>query len=135
MATAKKVWKGEAVLAETNGYGGAVADLAADGAYDYTNDIDLETNGYEGALVQLEHDSSGTTDNIILGIFPSLDGTNFSDNPLFEIEYDASSGADTMEAAIVVKDLSHFRVGVKTNGTTDTFDYQITWDAWRWDVS
>ena len=135
MAIAKKTWKGEVVIAETNGYGGAVADLAADGAYDYTSNIDLETAGYEGALVQLEHDSSGTTDNIVLGIFPSLDGTNFSVNPIFEIEFDATGGADTREAVVVVKDLSHFRVGVKTTGTTDTFDYQITWDAWRWDVS
>ena len=135
MATAKKTWKGEATLVATNGYGGGTGDLAADQAWDLSADVDLEIDGYEGALIYLEHDSVGTTDNIILGIFPSVDGTDVADNPIFEIEFDASSGADTQEAPIVVKDLQHFKVGVKTNGTTDTFDYRIRWDAWRWDIS
>lgn len=135
MATAKKVWKGEATIKATDGYGGTDADLAADGAWDFSGDIDLETDGYEAALVYLEHDSAGTTDNIILGIFPSVDGTDRADNPIFEIEFDATSGTDMQEAAIVVNDLQHFEVGVKTSGTTDTFDYRIRWDAWRWDIS
>lgn len=135
MATGKKVWKGEADYLVTNGYGGAQADLAADGAYDYGADIDLETNGYEGAIIYLEHDSSGTTDNIILGVFSSVDGTDFADNSDWEIEFDATAGSDTQEPGIIIKDLSHFRLGVKTTGTTDTFDYRIRWDAWRWDVS
>ena len=135
MATAKKVWKGEATLLATNGYSGGTSDLAADQAYDYSADIDLETDGYEGALVFLEHDSAGTTDDIVLSIFPSIDGSDFADNPIYSQQFTATSGADTGEAPVVVKDLSHFRVGVKTTGTTDTFDYRIRWDAWRWDVS
>lgn len=135
MSTAKKVWKGEATIKSTNGYGGGDPDLAADEAYDFSGDIDLETNGYEAAIIYLEHDSAGTTDNIILGIFPSVDGSDRADNPLFEIEFDAASGADIQEAAIIVKDLQHFEVGVKTNGTTNTFDYRIRWDAWRWDIT
>jgi len=135
MATAKKVWKGEATIKSTNAYGGGDSDLAADETWDFSGDIDLETNGYEGALIYLEHDSSGTTDNIILGIFPSVDGSDRADNPIVEIEFDASGGGDTQEAPIVVKDLQHFEVGVRTSGTTDTFDYRIRWDAWRWDIS
>jgi hypothetical protein len=135
MATAKKVWKGEATIKATNGYGGGDGDLAADQAYDYSGDIDLETNGYEAAIIYLEHDSGGTTDSIIMGVFPSVDGTDRATNALFEIEYDATSSADTQEPGVVVRDLQHFEVGVKTTGTTDTFDYRIRWDAWRWDVS
>ena len=135
MATGKKVWKGEDTLLATNGYGGGTADLAADEAWDLSADIDLETDGYEGAIIYLEHDSVGTTDNIILGIFSSVDGTDFADNPDFEIEYDATGGADTQEPGIIIRDLQHFKVGVKTSGTTDTFDYRIRWDAWRWDIS
>jgi len=134
-ATVKYVWKGEAVIAETNGYGGAVADLAADEAWDLTSDIDLETAGYMGAIIYLEFDSAGTTDNIILGIFPSYDGTNYADTALLEIEYDDNGGADTQAPGIWMREQQHFKVGVKTSGTTDTFDYQITWDAWRADVS
>ncbi|MDY6893885.1 MAG: hypothetical protein SVO01_00480 [Thermotogota bacterium] len=135
MATGKKVWKGEATIKSTDGYGGGDADLAADEAWDFSGDIDLETNGYEGALIYLEHDSSGTTDNIILGIFPSVDGTDRATNPLRQIEYDATGGVDTQEPPVKVFDLQHFEIGVKTSGTTDTFDYRIRWDAWRWDVS
>ena len=134
-ATIKYVWKGEATVAYTNGYGGAVDDLAADEAWDYTADIDLETNGYMGAIVYLEHDSAGTTDNIIMGIFPSVDGTDFPDSPIAEIEYDDNGGADTQEPGIWVHDTQHFRVGVKTSGTTDTYDYRIRWDAWRADAT
>ena len=135
MATAKKIWKGEATIKATNGYSGGDADLAADQAWDFSGNIDLETNGYEGALIYLEHDSSGTTDNIILGIFPSVDGTDRADTPILEIEFDATGGGDTQEYSVIVRDLQHFEVGVKTSGTTDTFDYRIRWDAWRWDVS
>jgi len=135
MATAKKVWKGEATLVATDGYSGVDDDLAADEAWDLSADVDLETDGYEGALVYLEHDSSDTTDNIILGIFPSVDGTDVSDNPILEIEFDATAGSNTQEYPVIVRDLQHFMVGVKTSGTTDTFDYRIRWDAWRWDVS
>lgn len=131
MATISKSWKGEAVLAETNGYGGAVADLAADSAYDYTSDVDLETNGYVGAVVTLEFDSAGTTDNIVASVFGSYDGTNYDDVPIWSQEFDATSGADT-QVSFIVMDVSHFRIGLKTTGTTDTFDYQITWDAWRY---
>jgi hypothetical protein len=135
MATAKKVWKGEATLVATDGYSGVDDDLAADKAWDLSADVDLETDGYEGALVYLEHDSFGTTANIILGIFPSVDGTDVSDNPILEIEFDATAGSNTQEYPVIVRDLQHFMVGVKTSGTTDTFDYRIRWDAWRWDVS
>lgn len=134
-ATVKYVWKGETVIAETDGYGGAVADLAADGAWDFTANIDLETDGYFGAIITLEHDSAGTTDNIILGIFPSYDGTNFADSPITEKPYDATAGTDTQEPGYPVYNIPHFKIGVKTSGTTDTFDYQITWDAWRADAS
>lgn len=128
----KKTWAGETVLAETDGYGGAVSDLAADQAYDYTSDINLETNGYEGAVVTLEYDSAGTTDNIIVSVFGSYDGSsNYDDTPIWSQECDATSGADT-QISFIVSDLSHFRIGVKTSGTTNTFDYQITYDAWRW---
>ena len=135
MAIVKKVWKGEVDYLATNGYAGGQSDLAADGAYDYGADIDVETDGYEGIKVYLEHDSSGTTDNIILGWFESVDGSDFPDKPNWEIEYDATGGADTQEPCVKIEDCQHGRLGVKTTGTTDTFDYRIRIDYWRWDVS
>jgi len=132
MATAKKVWKGEATIRATNAYSGSDSDLAGDAAYDYSGDINLETSGYEGAIIYLEHTRTGSTDDLTLGIFPSVDGTDRSNNPIFTIEY--AGGGDTQEAGIVIRDLQHFEVGVKS-GSNDTYDYRIRWDAWRWDVS
>lgn len=134
MGTGKIVWAGESTYLATNGYGGGTSDLAADAAYDYGADMDFETNGYLGAKVYLEHDSSGTTDNITLGFFASVNGSDFADNPKWEIEYDATSGADTQEDSISIDGEQHGRLGVK-GGNTDTFDYRIRVDYWRYDVS
>ena len=136
MATISKVWNNEATIVATNAYGGTDADLAADSEWDFSGDIDLEADGFEGALVYLAFTASGLTDNIVLGIFPSVDGATpnraTDGNPIIQIEY-TNGGGDTQQPPVVVKDLQHFEVGVKTNGTTDTFDYKILWDAWRWD--
>ena len=132
MGVIKKVWKGEADLAVTNAYGGAVADLAADEAWDVTADVDLETDGYEGANFTLEYDGSDATDAIIVGVFSSLDGSDFDDLPIWEMECDINGGVDT-QISFLVEDLSHFRIGVKTSGTSTTFDYRLKYDAWRHD--
>lgn len=125
--TYKYLYTADAAYLETDGYGGGAADLAADNAYDFGADIDLETNGYYGMWITLEHDSSGTTDDIVIGYFGSYDGTNFDDVALFEIRCDASSGADLQQAWGVFPAPPHGKIGVKTIGsTTDTFDYQIT---------
>jgi len=131
-ATLKYSYPAEIVAAETNGYGGAVADLAADQAYDYTSDIDLETNGYYGMWLTLEHDSSGTTDDIIISYFASYDGTNFDDVELWSVTVD-SDGSDDQITFLMCPAPPHGRVGVKTTGTTDTFDYQITYLPFRGD--
>jgi len=131
--TFKFSYPAETVLAETNGYGGAVPDLAADEAYDYTSDIDLETNGYYGMWLTLEYDSSGTTDNIIISYFASYDGTNFDDVEFWTVEVDATSGNDEQITFQMWPAPPHGRIGVKTSDTNDTFDYQITYLPTRGD--
>lgn len=134
MATAKKTWASPATLFSTNAYSGSDADIANDGAWDYTNNVDCETDGYEGVQLAIEYDASGTTDNFVVGIFASLDGSTFDDLPISEYEFDNNSGADT-QVTIIVIDLANFRVGMKTAGTTDSFDARIIHQRWRWDVS
>lgn len=125
--TFKYLYAGDSTYLETDGYGGGAADLAADNAYDLGADIDLETDGYYGMWITLEHDSSGTTDDIVLGYFGSYDGTNYDDTALFETQCDASSGADLQQSWGVFPAPPHGKIGVKTIGsTTDTFDYRIT---------
>jgi hypothetical protein len=130
--TYKYSYPTETTLAETDGYGGAVADLAADSAYDYTGDIDLETNGYYGMWLFVEHDSSGTTDDIIASYFPSYDGTNFDDVASWSVTID-SDGSDDQISFQMVPACPHGRIGLKTTGTTDTFDYQVTYIPMRGD--
>ena len=124
--TFKYAYLADAPYLETNLYGGAAPDLAADEAYDLGADIDLETAGYYGMWITLEHDSVGTTDDIIIGYFGSYDGTNYDDVALFEITCDASSGANLQQSWGVFPAPPHGKIGVKTSDTNDTFDYQIT---------
>ena len=128
MADQKRKWASVVELAKTNGYSGAVPDLAADEAWDLSSSVDFVTNGYFGAEVTLEHDSSGTTDDIIVGVFPSIDGTDFDDEPEFQMTC-SSDGSDDQKSFFVY-DYAYFKIGVKTSGTTDTFDYRIKYRPW-----
>jgi hypothetical protein len=124
-------WEPAVILAATNSYSGAVADLANDSAYDYTDDVDLESIGSRGMAVTLEYDSSGTTDNIVFSIFGSLDGTNFDDTELYSMTCTATSGADTQISFQLPSCPPHLRFGVKTTGTTNTFDYRIVYRLFK----
>lgn len=127
----ERKWGDVVTLAATNLYSGTTDDLAKDEAYDYTGDIDLATDGYKGISLTLDYKPVGTTDNIILSVFGSLDGTNFDDDELYSIEIDATAGTDR-QISLQLSDMpSHSRIGVKTSGTTDTFDYQIKYRAFR----
>ena len=112
-ATIKYSYPAETVLAETNFYGGAVPDLAADQAYDYTSDIDLETNGYFGMWLFLEHDSSGTTDDIVISYFASYDVTNYDDVALWTVTV-TSDVIDDQISFLVFPEPTHGRIVVKT---------------------
>jgi len=130
--TYKYLYTTEVTLVETNAYGGAVADLVADEAYDYSADVDLETNGYYGIWLTLEHDSAGTTDSIIISYFASYDdGTNLDDVAFWSVQCDATSGANLQQTWPIFPAPPHGKIGVKTVGTTDTFDYQITYHPVR----
>jgi len=130
--TLKYSYPAETTYLSTDGYGGATPDLAADQAYDLGADIDLETNGYYGVWVFLEHDSSGTTDDIIISYFGSYDGTNFDDVELWSATAE-SDGSDDQLSWLIYPAPPHGKLGVKTSGTTDTFDYQITYLPFRGD--
>lgn len=130
--TYKYLYTSEVTYLATDGYSGGQGDLAADEAYDYGADINLETNGYYGIWVFIEHDSAGTTDDIVIGYFGSYDGTNFDDVALFEMTC-ISDGSDDQQSFGFFPAPPHGRFGVKTNGTTDTFDYKITYHPVRGD--
>jgi len=134
-ATVKVTYQSAQSAAATDGYSGGTSDLAADQAYDYTSDVDMETNGYFGIWIWLEHDSSGTTDDIIFAYFSSPDGTDFDDVAVFgPIQVD-SDGSDDQIGWYIANPPPHGRFGVKTSGTTDTYDYRIRYRGVRGDAS
>ena len=144
MATLSKTWTAAVELAVTNAFGGSVADLAADQAYDYTDDVDLETNGYEGAQVLVEirltygdraRKDPQTPDDVLVDVFASLDGSLYDTIPYKSEIVKSRRDTRTQRFTMVIEDLTHFRIGLKTNGTNDTFDYRITYQTWLIDNS
>ena len=57
----------------------------------YSSDVDMETNGYEGAHVTVEIDYDTTpTDEVKIKVYGSLDGSNYDDTPIWEMQGDKS---------------------------------------------
>lgn len=129
MATISKVWAAVQEIYKTNLYGGADADI--DGTEKFSSNVDLETDGYEGVHCDLKYDSSGTTDNMIVNIYGSLDGTNFDSLALSTFIADKNGGVET-RISFIVKDLAQLRIGMKRDGSTDTFDVLLSVQRWRW---
>lgn len=128
MATIIKTWAAAVELAKTDAYGGAVADLAADQKYDYTGDVDLETAGQQGAHVTIAYRGSNALDDLIIDVFASLDGSTYDTEPFERLRL--MNDGSPRQRSIVVKDVAHFRIGLKTTGTNTTFDYSITHQRW-----
>lgn len=123
-------WETAVILAATNEYGGAVADLLNDSAYDYTGNVDLESLGSKGLAVTLEYDCVGITNDLIFSVFGSLDGVVYDDIELYSITCGVNGGVDTQISLIFPSCSPHLRFGVKS-GATDTYDYRITYRAFK----
>ena len=97
----------------------------------FSSGVDLETNGYEGAhiLVEVDFDES-PTDDIDLAVYGSLDGTNFDDALMTGLRI--SREADPSQISIIVRDVAHFRLGVKQTGSTDSHNVRAYYEAWCW---
>jgi hypothetical protein len=100
----------------------------------FSFDIDLESNGYEGAhlVVEINYDAS-PTDEVEISLYGSLDGSNYDDTPLWTVQGD--SGIDPQQLSFVVKDLAHFRIGVKQTGSTDSHDVRAYVQCWNYQSS
>lgn len=116
-------------LYKTDGYGGSDADV--DNTERFTNDIDGTVNA--GSGIDLKFDGSGATDNLILSLYKRRDGdwdggeiavwsdTIESDGGehIYHFTIDGSYGA------------GHFRFGMKSSGSTDTFEMDVEMRQWR----
>jgi hypothetical protein len=100
----------------------------------FSSDVDLETNGYEGAhlVVEIDYDAS-PTDEVEISLYGSLDGSNYDDTPLWTIQGESST--DPQQLSFIVKDLAHFRVGLKQTGSTDSHDVRAYVQCWNYQSS
>jgi len=97
----------------------------------YSSDVDLETDGHEGAhlTIEIDYDAS-PTDEVKVKLYGSLDGSNYDDTPVWEMQGDNST--DPQQMSFIVKDLAHFRIGVQQTGSTDSHNVRAYVQRWNY---
>ncbi len=130
MATIKKNWATQTQI-ESTGDGYTTLSGTTE---EYSADVDLETNGYEGAhvIVEINYDAS-PTDEVKIKLYGSLDGTNYDDTPIWEIQGDRS--VDPQQLSFIIKDLAHFRLVFQQTGSTDSHDVRAYQQCWNYTSS
>jgi hypothetical protein len=124
MATISKSWATE----------NTILNAASVTTGTFSSVVDLVTNGYEGAVVTVDADfPASPTDDLIVEVYSSNDGTNFDDTPIFSQQI--SNGTDPNQITIVLKDLPQFKVLAKRSGSTDTITVTMKEKSWRWQSS
>jgi hypothetical protein len=100
----------------------------------FSSDVDLETNGYEGAhlIVEIDYDSS-PTDQVKIKLYGSLNGSNYDDTPIWEMQGDKS--VDPQQLSFIIRDLAHFRIGVQQTGSTDSHNVRAYIRCWNYDAT
>jgi len=127
MATIKKQWASQSQIIGTgDGYVTLSGTTESD-----SSDADLETNGYEGAhvIVEINYDTS-PTDEVKIKLYGSLDGTNYDNTPIWEMQGD--KGVDPQQLSFIIKDLAHFRISVQQTGSTDSHDVRAYVQCWNY---
>lgn len=127
MATISKNW---AAVSQVIGSGDGYVTLSGT-TESFSSDVDLVTNGYEGVhlIVETNYDAS-PTDEVEISLYGSLDGTNYDDTPVWSMQGDHD--VDPQQLSLVVKDLAHFRIGVKQTGSTNSHDVRAYVKAWNY---
>jgi len=82
----------------------------------------VNLNPGESCLVTVDSDTNGTTDDLIVGVFYSNDGTNWDDDPNRSFLVDKDT--DPHQKSIIVSGPPHFKLMYKGTGSTDTFTVQ-----------
>jgi len=127
MATITKNWASQSQII---GSGDSWVTLSGT-TESFSSDVDLETNGYEGAhlIVEIDYDSS-PTDQVKIKLYGSLDGSNYDDTPIWEMQGDKS--IDPQQLSFIVRDLAHFRIGVQQAGSTDSHNVRAYIRCWNY---
>lgn len=127
MATIKKNWASQSQI---EGTGDGYTTLSGT-TEEYSSDVDMDTNGYEGAHVTVEIDYDATpTDEVKIKLYGSLDGSNYDDTPIWEMQGDKS--VDPQQLSFIIKDLAHFRLGFQQTGSTNSHNVRAYVQPWNY---
>ena len=127
MATISKNW---AATSQIIGSGDGYITLSGT-TESFSSLVDMVTNGYDGAHLTVEIDYDATpTDEVKIKIYGSLDGSNFDDTPIWEVQGDKS--VDPQQLSFIVRDLAYFRVGVQQTGSTDSHNVRAYVRSWNY---
>lgn len=129
-ATAKKSWT---ALAWINAAGSGSFDTLAGTTEEFTSAVDMATNGYVGAHVVVDLNFDATpTDDMIINLYSSLDGSTWDDIPVSQVRIDNAN--DPGQISIKIDGLAQWRIGVVQTGSTDTHDFRVSYRAWTVDI-
>ncbi len=121
MATIKKNWQSEQTIINAIGVTTGT----------WSDDVDLETLGCEGAHIMVDADFPvSPTNNLVVEVRASLDGTNYDDTPLYKFEID--KGTDPNKASFVVKDVAHFKLYCYRAGGAQTITLIAKCQKWNY---
>jgi len=121
-------WSSISTIYSTSAYGGT--DPAVGSTEQNTQTVDHVTGDYRYSEVTVDATFVATpTDNLVVKVYGSLDGTNFDLTPLYSFEVD--KGTSPNRVTFEVRNVPYFRLGLVSSGTTDTIDVQVTVRSWK----
>ena len=127
-ADIKKKWT---AVAQIEGSGDGYTTLSGT-TEEFSADVDLETGGHEGAhvIIEIDYDPS-PTDEVKIKLYGSLDGSNYDDSPIWEMQGDHD--VDPQQLSFIIKDLAHFRFGFQQTGATNSHNVRAYQQKWLWE--
>jgi len=92
--------------------------------------IDMASGQWKGAHVIADIDfDAGPTDNVVVNIYGSLDGTNWDDTAAYSITID--KGTDPNQISVNIANLAYFRIGLVQDGSTDSHNVRSAFRVYR----
>jgi len=116
-------------LYRTDGYSGTSADV--NNTERYTNDIDLTVN--TGAAVDFKFQGSGSTDDFVLSLYKRRNSVwDGNERALWSIIITSDGNEDCYHFTVDGSyGAGHFRFGMQSSGSTDTFEVDAEMRQWR----
>jgi hypothetical protein len=116
-------------LYRTDGYGGSDADV--DSTERYTGNIDLTVN--VGAAVDFKFQGSGIINNLVLYLYKRRNSVwDGNEIALWSATVTSDGSEDSYHFTVDESyGAGHFRFGMKSSGSTDTFEVDVEMRRWR----